>query len=206
MPRRYALVLGLGIACGGGPSNTVTVGVPHVDASGGDYVVYRFSGSLLQAPVTLREIVKARDGGRVTLEVTAKRGDAERRWIQVEPDSADARWNNTVDELYVVRDGVKERLPNPDNATLARLYEWVLASADAEASGRESVACEQRIGTEKTTCMCERATVTVGGKTVRTEESRCPGFSWQRGPARWTTEDGKVVWQVDVVEGSLKRD
>jgi hypothetical protein len=202
VPSRHLLCLAFVIACGDktGPAVTPVGGaLPASELQVGSYVVYRFSGRFSSAPVTLREEVVSKDAGRVSIAVHATRGHEERSWLQVGPDTADARWNNTVDEIWVTRDGAKERLPNPDNATLVRLYDWVLVGAEGEATGRETASCEQAIATSRVTCSCERATHP-GRKTLRSEESRCPAFAWQRGPARWSTPEGDVFWQAEVVE------
>ncbi len=205
MAPRHVLLLALA-ACGGKAVPVVTLGSGNQAAGGGgDYVVYRFSGKLLAEPVTIREEIVSRDSGRVTIDVRAARGREERHWIQVGPDSPDARFGNVADEIYAVRDGAKERLPNPDNATLARLYDWVLVTADAEAKSHETAACDEIIAKEKTACECERSTHTRWGKTIRAEASRCRAFAWQRGPAKWSTDDGEILWQVEVPEANARR-
>jgi len=196
--------LALSSACGGEPK---VVGAPLAPAisgsstllSVGDYVVYRFAGTDVGS-VTLREEVIAQDGAKVTIALHAERGDETREWIQVGPSSADARWNNAVDTIYVSRGGERRELPNPDNVTLGRLYDWILVSMDAGSSSGESAACEQPIGNARHACTCERKTLMLRQRRVQSEVSRCPGFAWQRGPARFTSEDGKVVWQSEIVE------
>ena len=98
----------------------------------------------------------------------------------------DARWNNAVDEI--------KDLPNPDDATLARLWEWVVFPAEGTPVKGESAPCDQKLGTAKLGCTCERATIGA----VQTEQARCP-FAWQRGPAKWT-KNGAVIWQSEVVD------
>jgi hypothetical protein len=161
----------------------------------GDAVVYRFSGSFSNEPVVLREEVLALDGARVTIDVRATRGREERHWTQVGPADKDARWNNVADEIRVGA----QKLPNPDNVTLARLYEWVLVPVEGETTGAESAPCERKLGSANAACTCERAT----HGAMKTEASRC-AFAWQRGPARWTNASGDVVWQVEVVESTVK--
>ncbi len=207
MMRAHALLVACFVTSCGDQQHGVVLAPVNAGVSAdlhvGDYIVYRFSGSYTSSPITLREQVTALEGGRVTLDVRATRGHEERHWIQVGPDSAEARWNDTVDEIYVVGDhGAKQRLPNPDNQTLARLYEWVIVDADGEATSHETAACEQAIASARIACTCDRATRVHERMTVRSEESRCVGFAWQRGPARWVSVDGQVVWQVDVVETS----
>jgi hypothetical protein len=192
-------VLALLVACGG---HYAYAPVVSIGSGAGDHVVYRFSGKLLDVSVTLREEVVSRAAGRATIDVRATRGREERHWLQIGPDSADARWNNTVDEIDVMRDGAMQRLANPEGATLARLYEWVVVAADEKSTAHDSGPCERSVGNTTLACTCDRATRTFEGKEVRTEESRCPGFAWQRGPARWSTPDGDVLWQVEVIEAS----
>src|SRR5258707_1100862 len=71
---------------------------------------------------TVREEVLGLDDKQATIEVRAARGKEERRWTQIAPAGNDARWNNAVDEI--------KDLPNPDDATLARLWEWVVFPAE----------------------------------------------------------------------------
>jgi hypothetical protein len=197
------LLFALLVACGGGPRGVTlqptTALSPNLHV--GDHVVYRFSGAFTREPVTLREEVLAIDAARVTIDVRATRGRDERHWIQSGPSSADARWSNATDAIDVVlASNKKQRVPNPDNATLARLYEWILVAAEGAESGRESSACDETLATTRASCTCERL---VRGP-MHVEESRCRTFGWQRGPGRWTNAAGEVVWQVEVVEVASK--
>jgi hypothetical protein len=182
-------------ACGGHPSGVALPpggggGGTSPDLHVGDAIVYRFSGSFSRDPVTVREEVRALDDKRVTIEVHATRGHEERRWTQIGPIGNDARWNNAVDEI--------KDLPNPNDATLARLWEWVVYPAEGTPSKPESAACEQKIGASTIACTCERGSIGA----IQTEQARCP-FAWQRGPAKWT-QNGAVVWQSEVVESYVK--
>jgi hypothetical protein len=184
------------VACGG---HTTSGGVTlpsagtnttSPDLHVGDAIVYRFSGAFSRDPVMVREEVLAMDDKRATIEVHATRGHEERRWTQIGPLGNDARWNNAVDEI--------KDIPNPDDATLARLWEWVVVPAEGTPSKPESAACEQKIGAATLKCTCDRASI----GPIQTEQARCP-FSWQRGPAKWT-KDGAVVWQSEIVESYVK--
>jgi hypothetical protein len=177
-------------ACGGHGGGNVTLPSAGANASPdlhvGDAIVYRFSGSFSHDPVTVREEVRALDDKRVTIEVHATRGHEERRWTQIGPAGNDARWNNAVDEI--------PGLPNPNDATLARLWEWIIYPAEGEPAGKATAACEEKIGAGSLACTCERATIGA----IQMEQARCP-FAWQRGPAKWT-KNGDVVWQSEIVE------
>jgi hypothetical protein len=176
-----------GHATGGGVALPSAAGAkPSPDLHVGDAIIYRFTGSFSRDPVIVSETVLAMDEKRVTIEVHATRGHEERRWTQIGPAGNDARWNNAVDEI--------KDLPNPDDATLARLWEWVVYPAEGTPSKPESAACDQKLGAATVACTCERASI----GSVQTEQARCP-FAWQRGPAKWT-KDGAVVWQSEVVE------
>ena len=98
--------------------------------------------------------------------------------------------NNAVDEI--------KDLPNPDDATLARLWEWVIVPAEGEPKKGDTAACDQKIGTGRLACTCERGVIGA----MQTEQARCP-FAWQRGPATWT-KNGDVVWRTEVVESFVK--
>jgi len=193
MLRSHVLSIFL-FACGGRGTGTVTL--PSAGASTstdmhvGDAIVYRFSGSFSSEPVTVRQEVRALDDKRVTIEVHATRGHEERRWTQIGPIGSDARWNNAVDAI--------ENLPNPEDATLARLWEWVVYPAEGEPANKTSAPCDQKIAAGTLACTCERATIGA----IQTEQARCP-FAWQRGPAKWT-KNGEVVWQSEVVESFVR--
>jgi hypothetical protein len=179
------------LACGPSAGGAVTLppsgaASTSPDLHVGDAIVYRFSGSFSTEPVTVREEVRAMGDEHVTIEVHATRGHEERRWVQIGPAGNDARWNNAVDEI--------KDLPNPDDATLARLWEWVVYPAEGEPANKTSAACDQKIGAGTLACTCESAVIGA----VQTQQARCP-FAWQRGPAKWT-KDGAVVWQSEIVE------
>jgi hypothetical protein len=193
MRRGHVLSIFL-LACGPAAGGAVTLPPSGASASPdlhvGDAIVYRFSGSFSSEPVTVREEVRALQDKRVTIEVHATRGHEERRWVQVGPAGNDARWNNAVDEI--------KDLPNPDDATLARLWEWIVYPAEGEPANKTSAACDQKIGAGTLACTCESAVIGA----VQTQQARCP-FAWQRGPAKWT-KNGAVVWQSEIVDSVVR--
>jgi hypothetical protein len=194
--RRTTVALLL-VACGAaktapGPTSAPTALAP------GDYVVYRFTRGASRVDMT--EQILAREQQRLVVDVLLSKGGAQRHLVQVMRNNEDDVWSGAAVELYVVAgDGTSTRVPS-DAATLLHAYEWVQAvkrGAASDARGVSAAPCESVIGGARFACTCESVTV----ETTRMEARRCPGFGWQRGPARWTdTMTGAEVWRADIVE------
>ena len=86
----------------------------------GDFVEYRYSGSFSSAPVRLVEEVTEQPGSRLTLTVTASRGQEEMKWVQVVTDTVENQKAEKIDELYLVEDGVRRKLGNAGNRDIYR--------------------------------------------------------------------------------------
>ncbi|RJO65151.1 MAG: hypothetical protein C4523_16455 [Myxococcales bacterium] len=127
LPRTLALIalaaaIPLLASCRSAPGAAPAAAVSLYRA--GDYVIYEYTGALLDAPVKLEEEILEQEGLRLTIDVVATRNDERREWIQVVTDTPENQRNNVVDELYEVQNGQRVRLENADNADLLRLYEW----------------------------------------------------------------------------------
>lgn len=167
----------------------------------GDFVVYRYSGLFSEEPVELREEIVARAGDRLEIEVRARRGAEERRWVQVVTDTAENREANRLDALFEVVGGERVRLANEGNRDIFRLYEWTLIDREAPERDRREVACQQRIGGQLLDCSCHEAQLDWHGRTLRSVQSECPGFLWTHGPARiWDEASGEEAWRLEVLE------
>jgi len=167
----------------------------------GDFVVYRYSGLFSETPVELRESVLSRRGARLEIEVVARRGAEERRWIQVVTDTPENREANRVDALYEVVGGRRVRLANDRNRDLFRLYEWTTITQTGPARDQREVACAQRIGDSELRCSCHEARLDWHGRSLRAVQSECPDFLWTHGPSRiWDEGSDEDAWRVDILE------
>ncbi len=171
----------------------------------GDFVVYRYRGTFAPAPVVLREEVLAQDGNHLRIQVTAQRGAASRRWVQVLTDTPENQKNNVVDELWTEGDGGLVRLDNKGNADLIDLYSWTLPPCDGPPKPRDKAERSIEIASTRHECTCETASITCGGHGQRMETCECPDFLWTHasGSIR-STEDDSVLWQVEVVDAGRK--
>jgi hypothetical protein len=169
----------------------------------GDTVTYHYSGDALCTPVELRESVVAREGDRLRIDVTARRGAEVRSWVQVLTDSPENQRANRLDALYEeAPDGRLVRLENPDNRDLYRLYEWTVVDPDGKASEVEKAPCERTLGTTYA-CTCTRGRNAWKGRPVRFESATCPGFVWTHAGSRfWDEETGADVLRVEVKQSS----
>lgn len=172
----------------------------------GDTVTYRYSGAALCMPVFLRESVVAREGNRLRIDVTARRGAEVRSWVQLLTDTPENQRANRLDALYEEGpDGRLTRLENADNRDLYRLYEWTVVNPDGKASEVGTTPCERTVGTTLA-CTCTRGRNAWQGRPVRFESAACPGFVWTHAGSRfWLDDTGEDVLRVEVVETARDR-
>jgi len=172
----------------------------------GDTVTYRYSGAALCSPVMLRESVVAREGNRLRIDVSARRGTEVRSWVQVLTDTPENQRANRLDALFEeTPDGRLVRLENPDNRDLYRLYEWTVVNPDGKASEVATAPCERTVG-RTYACTCTRGRNAWKGRPVRFESAACPGFVWTHAGSRfWDEETGEDVLRVEVAESARDR-
>ncbi|MBI1945406.1 MAG: hypothetical protein HYS27_06905 [Deltaproteobacteria bacterium] len=194
------------------PANPVAADAPSPAAPTtryrvGDFVVYRYSGGFSPTPVVLREEVRAQEGNRLRIDVTATRGAEELRWIQVLTDTPENQRNNVIDALYEVKDGTPVKLDNPDNRDAFRLYQWTLIMPEGRATDVKQAPCERDIGSVKYACSCTTGKNTWHGRAVEFEDVECPEFLWTHASGRFgDVAGGEDVHRADVVEVGRRSD
>jgi hypothetical protein len=173
----------------------------------GDYVVYRYSGFYSELPVALREQVVAKQGNRLSIEVTAERGDEQRSWLQVVTDTPENREKNLVDELYELAGADRRLLKNAGNADLVRLYAWTLPPCTGAHRQAGEVEVELPVAGVRFKCVCTSIQRECAGKPSQIETCDCPDFVWRHasGEAR-PLDDPEVLWKTEVTEFGNTRD
>lgn len=178
-------------------SMPVSATVAETDAwAAGDFVVYRFSGSMHKAPLTLTEKVVSRDGSTFVLDVTLEGAGAReslRVWMKGNsPASAEA--------TRVVRlTGAGEEPATVD------AYEALLAKVAISADQNEAL-----LQTENTQMKvqgagdipCEQTTyrVRLGTTTATLRTLHAAAFAWGDLGAEMRAEDGKLLFKAEVIE------
>jgi hypothetical protein len=165
----------------------------------GDYVVYRYSGSLVGTPMLLREEITDQQDDHLTIEVTLTRdGQTVRRWAQEIIDTPENQSANRIEALCVF-DG--EACHEQPVETLPQLYAEVLVSPDAPPTNVTETTETRPIGPLQIQCNVRAGDTTLRGRPTRFEELRCPEFLWTNGNAAFVdTETGDFVLQVDIAE------
>lgn len=167
----------------------------------GDFVVYRYSGAFSPVPVVLRELVRAQEGHRLRIDVTATRGAEELRWIQVLTDTPENQRNNVIDALYQVNDGTPVKLDNHDNRDAFRLYQWTLIMPEGRAVDVKQHACERSIGDVSYACTCTTGKNSWHGRALEFEEVECPDFLWTHAGGRFgDAASGEDVHRTEIIE------
>lgn len=192
-PRSFAagLVFVLALVGCGASSEGAT---PASNHRVGNFVVYEYAGSYAEQPTTLREEVVAVDGLELEIEVTARRGDELRRWVQVVTDTTENRDDNVVDALYEIVDGQRREL-EPSGSELLRLYEWTLPDCGPPV---EPMPPSQR-EVESFPCECQRQQMQCGEEQAVFESCDCPDFVWIHAFAEVRRADD-VYWRMQVRE------
>lgn len=194
-----AAAAGLALACGAPQSRGGEVeGTRHRP---GDRIVYRYAGEALEAPVLLEERIASVDGLRLRIEVTARRGEAVRRWVQIVTDTEENRAANHVDALYEVdAEGTERLLANEDGEDLRELYDWTLPDVEWGEPGDEARARETRAFAGRSwTCTIARTALPALGADAAIELSDCEALVWTHGPGALVA-GGRTLWSVEVVE------
>lgn len=185
------------VGCGGSqvPTETMTRYQP------GDYVVYRYSGSYSEQPVTLEERIDRAEGNRLWIHVTAYRGDEQREWIQVVTDTPENQERNAIDELYEVRGGHHVRLSNEDNRDLLRLYSWTLPPCEGDLDIHATETRSMTIVGARFECNCVAATQMCSNRPAQMEACDCPQFLWTHASANIHVAEASIaLWDVEVIE------
>lgn len=164
----------------------------------GDFVEYRYSGAFTRLPVSLTEEIAARDGDRLEILVSVRRGEETRSWVQVVTDTPENRRAEKVDVLLEIVDGERRPL-DPGRRELYRLYEWTIAQVKGAAAGvKRSRAVETFLGVRHD-CEVESGVFQSREGKAPFRFLTCPDFLWTNGPARITSPEGHVLWQREVV-------
>lgn len=171
----------------------------------GDFIVYRYTGSLNAEAVLLREEVLSQVGNRLEIDVVAKRGSERRHWVQVVTDTPRNQANNIVDELYEVVDGERHFLPNPNNEDLSRLYSWVLLTPDRHATDVRTEAAQWEAGGESFQCLRIYGKNTLRDRPIEFSMVECPRFVWSHATSVfWDVKTGTDLLRAEVVEVGKK--
>ncbi len=165
----------------------------------GDYVVYRFSGSMLASPVMLREEVTDQDGDRLTIEITVTRdGETLRHWAQELIDTPENQAANRIEALCVFEGDACHDQPVE---LLPQLYAETVVSPDAPPTGITESMETRPIGPLQLECRVRRGQALFGGRPATFEELRCPDFLWTNGNAAFVdAQSGDFLLQVDIAE------
>ncbi|MBX7190737.1 MAG: hypothetical protein K1X94_01685 [Sandaracinaceae bacterium] len=165
----------------------------------GDYVVYRYSGTLVGEPMLLREEITDQEEDHLTIEVTVTRGDATvRRWAQEVIDTPENQAANRIEALCVFEG---ESCHEQPVETLPQLYAGLLVSPDSAPANVTETTETRPIGPLQLECRVRQGDTTIGGRPTRFEELRCPEFLWSNGNAAFVDQaSGDFVLQVDVAE------
>lgn len=189
------------VACTGASAAPASPAAAETRYRVGDFVVYRFTGELVGAPVVLQERVTARDVNRLRIDIRAERAGELRRWVQVVTDTPDNQRNNRIDALYEVREGRYVHLENRANADLLRLYDWMAFNPDGPSFENASRACTEQLGGVAFSCACTESKAPAAGGTVHLKQSECADFLWTHGPATIVEEGtGKLILRAEVVK------
>lgn len=171
----------------------------------GDYVVYRYDGSALPAPVTLTEEIVAQQGLRLEIQVTARRGTEQRRWIQVVTDTPENRSNDVVDELYLVENGQRKRLANENDADVYRLYQWIIPPVEGPLRDVQKTERAVDVAGQRYELTCATGRQTIDGKEADVEMCDGEAFLWTKAKTMMRAVDGgEVLYRVSVQDAGRR--
>jgi hypothetical protein len=139
------------------------------------------------------------DGTRLSIEVSAQRGDETRRWLQIVTDTPDNREHNVVDELYEVIGDEHRKLDNADNRDLLRLYEWTLPPCHGDSQHAGHVKLEMPVAGARLRCTCAKVLRKCNEEPAQVETCECPDLAWLHASGQATAlDDGEVIWKMEL--------
>ena len=167
----------------------------------GDYVIYAYSGSALDAPVEIEEQIVDVAGIELTILVQARRGDETRRWKQRVTDTPQNRNNDVVDELYEIVEGQELHLANPDNIDIYRLYEWIVPPLEGAPTDITQDSRELTIPGRTFEASCTSGAQSMAGTPARFTFCDSEAFLWTSLSGEITAIDGdELLYRMEVQE------
>lgn len=172
----------------------------------GDFVVYRYSGEYTEHPVVVEEVIDKVEGHRLSIHVTATRGEEKREWVQVVTETPEDGMNGTLEELYEIHSGASVKLDHRSFRDILRLSEWMLAPCGG---GPEPPTEEKRtisIAGENFDCSCRSDDHQCDQEPFVMSACECPDFVWTQASAELRhAEGGHVMWNREVVEHGRRK-
>ncbi len=165
----------------------------------GDFIVYRYTGSALDSEVRLSEKVIAREGLKLEIEVVARRGGKERRWIQVVTDTPKNQKTNKVDELFEIVDGNRVKLNSEDPKELYRLYAWVVPPLQGKPQRLRKETRQLMVAGKATTARCGVFSVKAGGRDAEMVDCESDELVWTNA-LTLITAGSETLYRMDVVD------
>lgn len=166
---------------------------PSTKRMPGDFVVYRFSGSFREAPLTLTQKVVDRRGSVVTVDVSLKEGDAARE-MRVKVDEGS---RNDIVSVALLEGGIEKP------ATLDA-YEALLARTIVAADQNEALLRTEDVSVYLggVSVAAKRLTyqVRIGKKTATLRTLESADFSWGDVGGDILLPNGKVLYRAEVVD------
>ena len=198
MRRRYspsillAIVFGL-LLQGTGMAHSDTESPDSSRLDVGDWVVYRYHGTLVPEPITLSEWVVARSGQQITIRVRWHQSGREREWEMLLTDTPQNRAKNRTDRLFAIEANGLRELPNND-AELLRLFEGTYAIPETPLQRISTDCVHVTLCGVEHQCNITTSLTRVAGREAYWRDRQCPRFPWQDAGVEITSlRDGTVL-------------
>lgn len=161
----------------------------------GDFVVYKFTGSFRNKPLTLTERVVAKKGDTILIDFLAEEGATKQELLVKMSDAAGKK--NEVIAVSKIEGG--KVLPSNTAAFEALMQKTMLAADQNEAVvANEDVTLD--VAGKSLPCHKTTFRVKVGKKAATMHTIESQSFAWGDVGGDITTEKGKTLYKAEVVE------
>jgi uncharacterized iron-regulated membrane protein len=160
----------------------------------GDFVVYRFSGSYRSHPVTVTERVVARDGDHLLVDVDVAKG-GEQQLLRLRVGDGE-RQGDVVS--VAKREG--NVLKPYGVAAYEKLMNDIVLSADSNEGEIGATGVLVDVGNGELSGTRTSYKVRVGAHEAIMSSVAAEGFAWGDVSAEIRTEDGKLLYQAEVID------
>ncbi len=161
----------------------------------GDFVVYRFSGSYRDAPVTLTQKVVSREGGYLTVDVTLDEGGAQQR-LRLRMSDEGPRAGELLSVAKLEGD-VQVPL---GIAAYGQLMNDVVLSADENSGIVDATTMLVDVGGDDLYCDVTSYQVRVGAHDAVMTTVSSDEFAWGHVAGEIATFDGSLLYKAEIVD------
>ena len=162
----------------------------------GDFVIYRFSGSYREAPITLSQRVVKREHGYLVVDVKIDDGGSQQRLRLRIGDEGTERAGELVSVARLIGN-----VQHPfGKAAFDELMNGIMLTADENEGLIDTASMVIDIAGDKLPCTVSSYRVRVGAHDAVMTTLSSPAFAWGHVGGEIATSDGRLLYKAEIVD------